>query len=143
MDMKRKYVAVKIEGRYSEWYSPFWKDPYFDDEGYRTYHDENMQDEPIAGPSPDGDGLVITADLDGVCERMAEGAAAPDKAARDIRATVMQALELGTTFKLVDPNFGKLAITPYLREEFEGPSEAALDRCGPFKGLVKARLAAL
>ena len=44
MSRKNDVVAVKVEGVFTEWYSPKWREPYDDDADYRAYYEKHILD---------------------------------------------------------------------------------------------------
>lgn len=137
-----KAKAVKVEGCFTEWYAPTFKDPYEDNEEYREFYDQMMLDmQPVIGPAVDGDDEYLSGDLGCLSDRITCGAADWDKAREGFVKAVQKALATGEvqTFKseLVDD----VKITPY--KELPKIPERAFNVYGKFAKLVKERVAAI
>lgn len=147
MNSKNPYeiVAVKCEGPFTEWYSPFFKEPYNDNDEYRKYYDEHIIDiQPVIGPSlnEEDDEECINDDLDCLSDRMMCAVSGDWTAAKKwFEQNVKQALEFGTKITLEYPECGKFVFTPYRRFEMPKPNENHLKVYGPYADLVRQRVA--
>ena len=137
-----KAKAVKVEGCFTEWYAPTFKDPYEDNEEYRKFYDKMMLDmQPVIGPAVDGDDEYLSGDLGCLSDRITCGAADWDKARKGLVKAIQKALATGEvqTFKSAFVDYVK--ITPY--KELPKIPERAYNVFGKFAKLVKERVAAI
>ena len=145
---KDKPVAVKLEGCFTEWYSPNYKEPFEDNEEYRQYYEENIIDEqPVVGPVLGGeDGAWITDDLQCVAERLCcDAEMGWKKATDDLMATVEMCLADGKprTWKDIDGVVDDVKITPYTKAEMPPLTDDALKVFGKFGWLIRERYNAI
>jgi len=145
MKNPEEIVAVKCEGPFTEWYSPFYKEPYNDNEEYRAYYDEHIIDiQPVIGPSLSAtdDEENINDDLDCLSDRMM-CATAGDWAEAKARfeQAVKEALQTGMVVKFTYEDCGAFVITPYRRKDMPKPNEEHLKVYGPYADLMRQRVA--
>lgn len=142
---KNEIVAVKCEGVFTEWYSPFYKEPYDTNEEYRKYYDEViLLEKPMIGPAiGDNDEDFITDDLQCHAERAVTDSDDWEKAIEDYKATVLMCLADGKPrtfeFKGVTP----IKITPVKRGDMPPVNEKGLEVYGPFKDLAREAVEAI
>ena len=144
MKNPEEIVAVKCEGPFTEWYSPFYKDPYNDNEEYSEYYDENILDiQPVIGPSLSAtdDEENINDDLGCLSDRMMCESEDWDAARKRFEKAVRKALKVGETVTLEDSECGKIVITPYRRKDMPKPNEKHLKVYGPYADLLRQRVA--
>lgn len=141
-------VAVKCEGPFTEWYSPFFKEPYKDNEEYRKYYDEHIIDiQPVIGPSLNDkdDEECLNDDLDCLSDRMMSSAKDWKHAKKVFEDAVKEAIATGNKqvldFRYTDPNVEDVVITPYRRCEMPKPNENHLKVYGPYADLMRQRVA--
>ena len=140
-------VAVKCEGCFTEWYSPFFKDPYEDNAEYRKFYDEKVLSfQPVIGPSLGNDEWLV-GDLDFLSDRLTVGAYFWDVAKATFEKAVEVAMQSGEVqfvdFTYTDPNVKGIRITPFRRKDMPKPDEEHLKVYGPFADLVRERVAAI
>ena len=139
-------VAVKCEGPFTEWYSPFYKEPYNDNASYRKYYEEHIMDiQPVIGPSLNDadDQECLNDDLDCLSDRMMCDAKNWSAAKLWFEQNVRQALEFGTKYTVEHPECGKFVFTPYRRCEMPKPNENHLKVYGKYADLMRKRVAAI
>lgn len=140
-------VAVKCEGCFTEWYSPFFKDPYEDNAEYRKFYDEKVLSfQPVIGPSL-GNDEWLCGDLDFLSDRLTVGADNWDKAKDAFEKAVEVAMQNGEVqvvdFHYTEPNVADIKITPYRRKDMPKPNEEHLKVYGPYANLMRERVAAI
>ena len=140
-------VAVKLEGSFTEWYSPNYKDPFEDNADYRKYYEEHIMDkQPVIGPVLGGvDGEFLSDDLRCVAERLCCDAHDWDKATEDLIATVEMCLVDGKprTWKDIDGVVADVKITPFKKAELPPLTDDALKVFGDYGWLVRERYEAI
>lgn len=142
-------VAVKCEGCFTEWYSPFFKDPYDDNAEYRKYYEENiLKVQPVIGPSlGDSDNEFISGYLGCLSDRLTVDADFWDVAKADFEKAVEVAMQSGEVqvvdFLYTDPKVTDIKITPYRRKDMPKPNEEHLKVYGPYADLMRERVAAI
>jgi hypothetical protein len=137
-----KAKAVKVEGCFTEWYAPTFKDPYEDNEEYAAFYDERILDmQPVIGPAVDGETEYLSGDLGCLSDRITCDARSWDKARHGFAEAVKKALATGKvqTYKFV--GMDDIKITPY--KELPKIPEKAFALYGKFANLVKERVAAI
>lgn len=67
-------IAVKVEGPFTEWFLPTYREPYDDNEEYQRYFEEHIMDKiPVLGPSfGDCADDMSSSDLDCLADRMTD-----------------------------------------------------------------------
>lgn len=138
-----KAKAVKVEGCFTEWYAPTFKDPYEDCEEYAEFYDnEILPIEPVSGPAVDGESETLCPDLTSLADRMTCGAENWDKAREGLIKAIKEVLATGKaktfTYEGLDDD---IEITPY--KELPKIPEKAYKVYGKFAKLVKERVAAI
>lgn len=142
-------VAVKCEGCFTEWYSPFFKDPYEDNAEYRKYYEENiLKVQPVIGPSlGDSDNEFISGDLECLTDRLTAEAEDWDAAKTAVADAVELALKTGepqvVDFHYTEPKVADVKITPFRRKDLPKPNEEHLKVYGDYADLVRERVAAI
>ena len=140
-------VAVKCEGCFTEWYSPFFKDPYEDNAEYREFYDAKMLNfEPVIGPSL-GNDEWLSGDLGCLSDRLTVEADNWDKAKDAFEEAVEVAMQSGEVqvvdFRYTEPNVEDIKITPYRRKDLPKVDEEHLKVYGKYADLVRERVAAI
>ena len=147
MEKQHKARVVKVEGDFTEWYSPFFKDPYGDRTDYREYYDENILPiQPVIGPIVAGISEYLTGDLDCLADRITVNAVDLsdlsdwDRVRDGFCDAVEDALVTGEplTFTFKGLN---ISITPF--EKMPTVPEESYRVFGRFASLVKERVAAV
>ena len=131
---------VRLVGCFTEWYSPYFKDPYEDNEDYAEFYDRRLLImQPVIGPDVNGKDEYLTGDLGCLADRLTCDADDWDKARDGCMKAVKRALKSGKpqTFKFdgVTP----IKITPYKR--VPKIPEKSYEVYGRFASLVKERVA--
>lgn len=138
-----KVLAVRIQGDFTEWYSPFFKDPYNDDPKYRKYHDEVISNDiPVIGPSL-GEGENdenITADLACLAERLCVDAEDWDEECEDFTEAVLGVFDTAEETTHVTCDNKKIIITPYFKHNFPKVNEESLKVYREYAGLLRERV---
>ena len=137
-----KAKAVKVEGCFTEWYAPTFKDPYEDNEEYAEFYDQKILDmRPVIGPAVDGKDEFLTGDLDCLSDRITCGASDWDRARDGFADAVEKALATGKVQTFKYEGIDDIKITPY--KELPKIPEEAYKVYGKFAELVKERVAAI
>lgn len=147
---KSDIVAVRVAGRFAEFYSPFYKEPYEDNEGYREYYNKNILPvQPVIGPClGDGNQEYLSNDLICLAERLACDCEGSDTTEGwvDNRDTIMDAVDKvfrsGEPYTVVVGN-REFIITPYRRKELPPINEDHLKVYGKYADLIRERVAAI
>lgn len=138
-----KVLAVRIQGDFTEWYSPFYKDPYNDDPIYRQYyHDRIINDIPVVGPSL-GEGETdenITDDLACLAERLCVDAEDWDEECDDFMEEVKGVFETAEETTYVTCDNKKIIITPYFKHNFPKVNEESLKVYRAYAELLRKRV---
>lgn len=137
MNKTSEFVAVKIEGPFTEWYAPTFKNPYEDSQEFCEWYDQNMlEDYPAVYGACLGEEsyAYVSADIDCLCDRLSDSGANWD----DVYNHIKQALEFGTTFEC-----DGVKITPYRKCEMPPVNEDFIKHYGPYEGLMRERVAAI
>ena len=137
-----KVKIVRLVGCFTEWYSPYFKDPYEDNEDYAEFYDQKLLDmQPVIGPDVNGKGEYLTGDLGCLADRLtcdAHPGGSWGKARNGCMKAVRLAIESGKpqTFKFegVTP----IRITPYKRVPKIPEKSYAI--YGRFASLVRERV---
>ena len=140
-------VAVKCEGCFTEWYSPFFKNPFEDNAEYREFFYNNLLSlEPVIGPSI-GNDECLSGDLGCLSDRLTVAADNWDMAKDDFEEAVDVAMKSGEVqvvdFSHTEPNVLDIKITPYRRKDMPKVDEVHLQRFGKFADLMRERVAAI
>ena len=140
-----KPVAVKLEGCFTEWYSPTYKEPFDDNGEFHKYYSEHLIDSrPVAGPVLGGeDGHYIGGDIVWLVDRMCCGASDWQGASNSLRADVAASLVDGKTRTWNHPEVGEVKITPYTKAEMPPLTDEALAEFGPYASLIRERYEAI
>lgn len=138
-------VAVKCEGAFTEWYSPFYREPFDDDDGFREYYEAYVMDEkPVLGAAlGECEDDFITDDLQCHCDRMAATCDDWQAATEDYAATIKMCLADGKTRVWKFDGCEDVKITPYRRGELPPVNEDSLKIYGPYAGLMRERMEAI
>ncbi len=140
-------VAVKLEGCFTEWYSPRYKEPFDDNADYSKYYVEHIMDkQPVIGPVLGGvDGEFLSNDIQCVAERLCCDAHDWDKATEDLKATIEMCLADGKprTWKDTDGVVADVKITPVKKAELPPLTEDALKVFGDYGWLIRERYEAI
>ena len=148
--IKNDIVAVRVAGKFAEYYSPFYDDPYGTDPDYTEYYEDNILPiQPVIGPRLGyQEGEYISGDLTCLAERLAcdcEGADKLDKwhyYSDKIADAVESVFESGEVSSPVIGNL-QLFITPFRRGELPPVNEKSLEIYGKYASLIKKRIAAI
>lgn len=145
MDSKNnKAVAVRVEGVFTEWYAPSFKDPYEDNGGFREYYDEKMLSfQPVIGPIVAGDSEYLTSDLGCLTERLCVdvGSVTWEDASGRLADMIEDSLADGKPRTFTYEGLEDVKITPY--EKMPKVPEKSYEVYGKFAGLVKERVEAI
>ena len=143
-------VAVKLEGCFTEWYSPNYKEPFEDNEEYRKYYEEHIIDkQPVIGPVLGGeDGHFLSDDLSCVAERLCcDSLEHWQRNTDDLCSTIEMCLaadEYSTRIiRLVDGKITEVKITPVTKAELPPLTDDALKVFGDFGWLIRERYNAI
>lgn len=146
MSTKNKVVAVRVKGSFTEWYSPYYKDPYEDNLEYREYYNKYIIDRlPIIGPSlaiGDSEEEFIGGCIDSLAERMSSDAhfSVWDKEIENLTAKIEEVLEKGEKVIYKSEECGDIEITPYTKENLPPPNEKSLELYGEYADLLRERV---
>ena len=114
--MSENVKIVRVEGCFTEWYSPFFKDPYEDDPEYAEFYDKRVLDMyPVIGPDVNGKGEFLVGDLGCLADRLTCGAKDWDKARKGVIKAVKLAIKSGKPQVFRFPGMTLVRITPYRR----------------------------
>lgn len=140
-----KIVAVKCEGCFTEWYSPFFKEPYEDNAEYREFYNEHVLNfKPVIGPSlGDSEDDYMSGDLQFHAERMCCDAKDWSAATNGYADAIEKCLADGKPRTFTFEGIDDVKITPYTRENLPPVNEKSLEVYGDFKELVRERVAAI
>ena len=139
---KSKVVVVKVEGCFTEWYAPTFKDPYEDNEEYAEFYDQKILDmQPVIGPAVDGESETLCPDLTSLAERMTCDAENWDTARNRLIKAIKEVLATGKVQTFKYEGMDDVKITPY--KELPKIPEKAFKVYGKFAKLVKERVAAI
>ena len=142
-----KIVAVKCEGCFTEWYSPFFKEPYEDNAEYREFYNEHVLNfKPVIGPSlGDSEDDYISGDLQFHAERMCCDAKDWSAATNGYADAIEKCLADGKprTWKDVDGVVDDVKITPVTKAELPPLTDDALKVFGDFGWLIRERYNAI
>lgn len=140
-----KAKAVKVEGCFTEWYAPTFKDPYEDCEEYREFYDnEILPIEPVIGPAVDGEDECLSGDLGCLSDRITCDAydfGKWEEAKTSFADAVEKSLATGEVIIFKFKGLDDIKITPY--KELPKIPEKAFKVYGKFAKLVKERVAAI
>ena len=137
-----KAKVVKVEGCFTEWYAPTFKDPYEDNEEYAAYYDEKILPiEPVSGPAVDGKCETLCPDLTSLADRMTCGAEDWDNARNGLIKAIKEVLATGRAKTFKYDGIDDVDITPH--KEMPPIPEKAYKVYGKFANLVKERVAAI
>lgn len=140
-------VAVKLEGCFTEWYSPKYKEPFEDNAEYRDYYEKEIMDkQPVIGPVLGGeDGQFLSDDLQCVAERLCCDAHDWDKATDSLKATIEKCLTDGQTriWKDEGGDVADVKITPFTKAAMPPLTDDALKVFGKFGYLIRERYEAI
>lgn len=145
-----KVVAVRVEGKFAEFFSPFYKEPYEDNDEFREFYNKKILPiQPVVGPClGDGDDEYLVNDLTCLAERLACDCDGSDVIAGWVenRDTLMDAVDKvfrsGEPYTVVVGN-REFTITPYRRKELPPINENHLKVFGKFADLIRERVAAI
>ena len=145
MSLPNDIVAVKLEGCFTEWYSPTYKEPFEDHDEFRKFYEENLIDkQPVVGPVLEGiDGHWIGGDLMWLADRMCCGARDWQGACNSLRADVAACLVDGKPRTWKHPEVGEVKITPFKKCEMPPLTDDALKVFGKFGYLIRERYEAI
>ena len=140
-----KAKAVKVEGCFTEWYAPTFKDPYEDDADYQEYYDELiLNSQPVIGPVVDGESNFLSGDLGCLSDRITCDAydfGKWEEAKASFEDAVEKALATGEVVVCKFEGLDDITITPY--RELPPIPDKSYEVYGKFADLVKARVAAI
>ena len=141
----KEFVAVRIEGPFTEWYSPNYKDPYEEDKEYRDYYEEViLSQKPVIGPSlGDHEDEYISGDIQWTAERYMSGCKNWGKETDNLISQIERALESGVPCTYISDIGETIKITPYRKSELPPVNEESLKVYGPYAELMRERVAAI
>lgn len=145
MSKPNDIVAVKLEGCFTEWYSPNYKEPFEDNADYREYFEENLIDkQPVVGPVLGGeDGAFLTDDLQCVAERLCCSAKDWYTATEDLMSAIEMCLADGKIRTWENDEVGHIKITPFTKAQMPPLTDDALKVFGKFGYLIRERYEAI
>ena len=134
-------VAVKLEGCFTEWYSPYYKVPFEDNADYRKYYEENIIDkQPVVGAVLGGeDGAFLTKGLQCVAERLCWDAKGWLTETEGLTAEIKMCLDDGKPRTWENAEVGSVKITPFTKEQKHPLTDDALEVFGKFGYLIRER----
>ena len=143
---KGEFVAVKVEGPFTEWYSPYYKEPYEDNEAYRDFYDRKViMNRPVIGPAlGDSDNAYLSGDLRCLAERltcMSDIGDEWDHHTENVMTLINIALECGVTYRYKFGDGEEIRITPFRKCELPPINKDSLKEFGKFSKLIKERVA--
>ena len=137
-----KAKAVKVEGCFTEWYAPTYKDPYEDNEEYAEFYDNHiLAMEPVCGPAVDGESETLCPDITSLADRLTCGAEDWDEARQGLIKAIGEVLATGKAKTFKYEGIDDVDITPY--KEMPTIPEKAYEVYGKFASLIKERVAAI
>ena len=139
-------VAVKVEGRTTEWYAPTYTDPYEDTPEFRTYFDKHMSAKTplFCAPFGDADGECLSADLDRLLDRLADEVPSRRESLRSSLAWAIVAARATCTKRVVEMDGARFVMTPYAKKHLPPVNEMMLaETYGEFADLMRERIAAI
>ena len=142
---EKEFVAVLLEGPFTEWYSPYFKEPFEDNEEYRKYYEDHiMENKPVIGPALGADeDAYISDDLQCTAERYMSGCKDWQNEAENLIHQIKLSLEFGITCTYISDIGEAVKITPYRKCELPEVNEESLKVYGPYAELLRARVAAI
>lgn len=145
MSKPNDIVAVKLEGCFTEWYSPNYKEPFEDNADYRQFFEESIIDkQPVVGPVLGGeDGASLTNDLQCVAERLCCTAKDWDTATEDLMDAIEMCLADGKPRTWENAEVGNVKITPFTKAQMPLLTDDALKVFGKFGSLIRERYEAI
>lgn len=137
-----KAKAVKVEGCFTEWYAPTFKDPYEDNAEFREFYDEKiLAFEPVIGPAVDGKDEYLSGDLGCLSDRITCDADDWEEAKAGFEDAVEKSLATGEVQTFKFEGLDDIKIIPY--KELPPVPDAGYARYGKFASLLKERVAAI
>lgn len=142
---RNEWVAVKLVGPFTEWYSPNYKDPFEDNQEYREYYEEHIiAKKPVIGPSlGDDDGDYISGDVQWTAERYTCGCNEWQRETDNLIQQIELSLEIGVACTYITDQKDLIKITPYRKSELPPVNEESLKVYGPYAELIRERVAAI
>ena len=130
---------VRVIGCFTEWYSPYYKDPYEDNPEYAEFYDRKMLDmQPVIGPDVNGKEEFLTGDLGCLADRLTCDADDWDKARKGVIKAVKLAIKSGKPQTFRFPGVTPVRITPYRR--VPRIPDKSYRVYGKYAGLIKERV---
>lgn len=140
-----RFVAVKVEGLFDEWYSPNIRNPYDDIPEYAEwYEDRIMELPPPVFIAELEDGNFISGHLDCLVDRLTcdEDCTDSDSASTEVEADIERALRGGIVFDR--PYHGlRIRITPCRKGDVPAVSEKSLAAYGEWADVIRKRVKAI
>jgi hypothetical protein len=135
-----KQKAVKVEGAFTEWYAPTFRNPYEDNADFRAYHRRTiLGNPPVVGPAVDGYSEFLSGDLECLADLICDCELADwAKAKRGFKKTVRHALATGEVCVFKRRGMTPIKITPYA--ELPKIPKRAYRVYGDFAELVEQRV---
>ena len=142
---EKEFVAVLLEGPFTEWYSPYFKEPFNDNAEYRKYYEEHIiGQKPVIGPALGADeDAYISDDLQCTAERYMSGCKDWQKETENLIHQIKLSLEFGITCTYISDIGETIKITPYRKSELPPVNEESLKVYGPYADLMRERVAAI
>ena len=135
-----KVKIVRIAGCFTEWYSPYYKDPYEDNADYAEFYDKKMLAmQPVIGPDVNGKEEFLTGDLGCLADRLTCDADDWDKARDGCMKAVERALKSGKPQTFRFDGVTPIRVTPYKR--VPRIPDKSYKVYGKYAGLIKERVA--
>ena len=134
-----KAKIVKVEGAFTEWYAPTFKDPYEDNAAFRDYCRRTIPgSREYCRPTLDGYCEYLGGDLECLADRICDCEGADwIKARRGFKKTVRRALATGEVCLYKQRGVTTIKVTPYADVPKLPPR--AIRRFGNFGQLVEQR----
>ena len=152
MKKEKKYIAVKVEGPFNEWYAPDFRNPYDTNAAYNEWYEANFDKENLP-PSVFGgcfgdDEAYVSSDIECLCDRLTDLADEDDDGNLmdgylswdSLYTDIKDALNSGTTFTYTAKDGRTLKITPYLKDEMPPINEDSLKCYREYASLVRERM---
>lgn len=144
MKDENQIVAVRCKGLFTEWYSPFFRDPFNDDKEYQKWYEENFIDSPhiLLGPSlneKDKGEVLTDADVF-LAERLTVCEKHWAVSTKSVVYAMKEALKDGEEKYVNLASGNTITITPYKRKDMPKPPLDLYAKYEEFASLMKERV---
>ena len=144
MKDENQIVAVRCKGMFTEWYSPFFRDPFADDHEFREWYSEIFVHSKydFSGPSlnKDDDGEVLTNDDSFLSERLTACEEDWAESKNRVVDAIKEALSDGVEKYVTLASGDMITITPYKRRDMPKPPLELYAKYEKFASLMKERV---